>query len=164
MSPVPPEAIDALEAARRCLGTSLVAAYLHGSAVCGGLHPDSDVDIMLVVDRALEAATRRSLLQAFLRISGAPGRDSSRRPLEVTIFTTQVLASASYPPESQFVYGEWLRTAFEAGTVPEPHLDVDHTILLAQALRSSRPLTGPRRTCSSRRSPTRSCAPQSEPP
>lgn len=93
---------------------------------------------MLVVDRALEAATRRSLLQAFLRISGAPGR----RPLEVTIFA-QVLASASYPPESQFVYGEWLRAAFEAGNVPEPHRDADHTILLAQARRASRPLTGP---------------------
>ena len=140
---IPSEAIDALEVARHCLGPSLKAAYLYGSAVAGGLRPDSDVDVMLVVDRPLDLETRLRLLNGLLRISGLPNKNDPRRPLEVVIFNTEDLSNPSYPARSEFLYGEWLRAEFEAGAVPEPQRDADFTMLLAKARQNSQRLTGP---------------------
>ena len=36
-------------------GSDLVGAYLHGSAVLGGLRPTSDVDVLAVCRRASDA-------------------------------------------------------------------------------------------------------------
>ena len=44
--------------ARSALGGSLLGAYLHGSAVTGGLRPDSDLDLLLLTARPLSAAER----------------------------------------------------------------------------------------------------------
>ena len=140
---LPPAAVEAAGAAQDCLGASLVATYLHGSAVTGGLRPDSDVDILLVVDRPVDDAPRRRLLAELMRISGRPNRDDPRRPLEVTVFVTAELAAADYPPRCEFVYGEWLRPDFESGALPEPHANPDFLILIAQARQAAVVLSGP---------------------
>ncbi|HFH3062033.1 TPA: nucleotidyltransferase domain-containing protein, partial [Pseudomonas aeruginosa] len=49
---IPAEAKRALPVIQQSLADSLVAVYLHGSAVAGGLRPKSDVDVLVVIDRA----------------------------------------------------------------------------------------------------------------
>lgn len=48
-----------------------------------------------------------------------------------------------FPPIQQLLYGEWLRTDFEAGRIGPPTANPDLAILLATARRDSRPLLGP---------------------
>src|SRR5690554_3587248 len=59
---VPVEAARVLPIVQRGFGASLLAVYLHGSAVAGGLRPDSDVDILVVVDRPAAPAVRGDLI------------------------------------------------------------------------------------------------------
>jgi len=42
---IPNEAIQALNLIKELLEDQIVGVYLYGSAVSGGLHPNSDVDI-----------------------------------------------------------------------------------------------------------------------
>ena len=50
-----------------------------------------------------------------------------------------------YPPRIDFLYGDWLRAAFERGELEpwEPRADRDLTVLLAMVLRADTPLFGP---------------------
>lgn len=139
----PPETAGILAAARDCFGAALTAAYLHGSAVAGGLQQDSDIDILLVIDRPMRREERRQLLSRLMRISAPPKSTSARRPLEVIVFTAAQLEDLSYPARSEFVYGEWLRNSFASGQVPQPETDPEYTILLAQAWQNAHPLLGP---------------------
>ena len=52
-------------------GGDVLGAYLHGSAVVGGLRPNSDLDILVVLRRPRE---RRALVEALLEVSGARAR------------------------------------------------------------------------------------------
>ncbi len=140
---VPAEALAALSAARDRLGASLVAAWLHGSAVAGGLRPDSDVDVVLVVDPPMSAAARQALLADLMRISGRPGPADPRRPLELVVFDKPDLAVLTYPPRCAFHYGEWLRARFEAGALPRPEANPDFVIVLAQVRQAAVTLAGP---------------------
>lgn len=140
---VPDEAVQAMAVARECLGASLIAAYLHGSAVAGGLRPDSDVDLMLVVDGSIPDQSRPRFLAELMRISGAPDCSDHRRPLELIVFSSADLESRSYPARSELVYGEWLRGAFESGAVPEPGTSPEFTVLIAQARHAAVTLAGP---------------------
>lgn len=140
--PVPAEADRALAVARECLGEVLLAAYLHGSAVADGLKPDSDVDVLLVTDRSLDDAERQGLLAALMTISAPPKSGDPRRPIELIVFTRADLENRSSPARSDFVYGEWLRDAFDKGAVPQPEADPEFTILLAQARQAAVSLFG----------------------
>jgi predicted nucleotidyltransferase len=139
---IPPEAENALKLVKRELADSLVAAYLHGSVVAGGLRPDSDVDLLVVVDRALTHEDRGHLVNELMKISGRVG-DPSRRPIELTIVQMDDLSSSTYPARCELLYGEWLREDFETGTVPEPHRDPEITLMLAQARQEAKTLVGP---------------------
>lgn len=139
----PVEAEQALLAARQCLGDAIVAAYLHGSAVAGGLRPQSDVDLLVVVEPPTTHEMRTRLVSALMKISGDPRKTRNRRPLELIIFRRADLSAALFPARSEFVYGEWLRDEFEAGIVPAPASDPEFTLLLAQARREAKPLIGP---------------------
>lgn len=140
---IPDEAVQAMVVARECLGASLVAAYLYGSAVAGGLRPNSDVDLMLVVDRPIPDQTRPRFLAELMRISGVPDCSDPRRPLELIVFNATDLESISYPVRSEFVYGEWLRSAFESGSVPQPETNPEFTVLIAQTRLAALTLAGP---------------------
>ncbi|MGE5460108.1 MAG: nucleotidyltransferase domain-containing protein, partial [Solirubrobacterales bacterium] len=59
-----------LEALRDGLGPDLVGAYLHGSAVLGGLRPHSDLDVLAVSERQMTRPERASLIARLLAISG----------------------------------------------------------------------------------------------
>src|SRR5262245_49014546 len=59
---MPAEASHALTIVQRCFASSLVAVYLHGSAATGGLRPNSDVDLLVIVDRPTTLAVRERLM------------------------------------------------------------------------------------------------------
>lgn len=134
---------QALWLLRRLLGRILAAVYLHGSAVAGGLRPKSDLDLLAVVERPLAMAARRELVAGLLNISAYPYVKGGLRPLELIIFERAALSGAACPARAEFVYGEWLREAFEAGTVPMPVSDPELTLVLAQAGEEAVPLLGP---------------------
>lgn len=139
----PPEAEQALRVVQQHFASALVAVYLHGSAVAGGLRPDSDVDTLVVIDRPMTPVASKHLVTELMKISGRPGSGSTLRPLELIVFLSSDLTSSSYPARRQFLYGEWLRDTFEAGEAPGPASDPDLTLVLAQARQTAEPLFGP---------------------
>ncbi len=50
---LPAMAGEVLALVRRALGEELIAAYVYGSAVAGGLRPSSDLDILAVTSRPI---------------------------------------------------------------------------------------------------------------
>ncbi|RFA29236.1 hypothetical protein CAI21_10750 [Alkalilimnicola ehrlichii] len=140
---IPSEAEQAQAAVRDLLGDSLVGIYLFGSAVIGGLRVDSDVDLLVATARPLGDEERSNLLSRLLRISGRVGESPAARPLELTVLNVPDVVPWRYPPAAEFVYGEWLRDDFEAGSVPQPVTDPDLTIVLKKVLDHSVPLYGP---------------------
>jgi streptomycin 3"-adenylyltransferase len=129
---------------RDLLGGDLIAAYLFGSAVEGGLKPSSDVDLLVVGRRATTAETRRRLIQRLLPISSRHAAAGPARPIELTIAVQSDIRPWRYPPRLDFQYGDWWRPEFERGelepwTSPNPDL----TILLQKVIQGSRTLVGP---------------------
>lgn len=141
---IPPEADQARLILQRHLTESLVAVYLHGSAVADGLHPHSDVDVLAVINRPLTPEVRRDLTTDLMAVSGRyPSDPQGRRPLEVMVFLRSDLDALPYPAHSEFIYGEWLRQEYEAGGVCEPMSDPELTVVLAQTRQQAIPLSGP---------------------
>lgn len=130
-----------LLAAERLLARDLLGAFLYGSATLGGLRPQSDIDLFLVVSKGLSSPVREAMTNQLLAISGIPGQPG-KRPLEVTIVCRQDLTPWRFPPQCEYLYGEWLRTEIEARSIPQPHRDPDLTILLWQVREHSKPLSG----------------------
>lgn len=64
------------------LAPQALGAYLHGSAVQGGLRPASDIDVLVVAEHSLTDRERRVLTDELLRISGA---GPQTRSLELTV-------------------------------------------------------------------------------
>ncbi|MBL3586611.1 DUF4111 domain-containing protein [Rhodovulum sulfidophilum] len=137
---------SALGILRRRLGDALLAVYLHGSAVSGGLRPQSDIDLLAVVGSGLTESQRNGLLTELLCLSGRhPAVPGGLRGLEVMVFCRSDLARGNYPARAEFVYGEWLREAFEAGESPMPERDPEYSLVLAQARQEAIALCGPPR-------------------
>ena len=62
--------LDALVAlVESTLGEDLVGAYLHGSAVSGGMVRSSDIDLLAVTRRRLPIEQRRRLTSELLSLS-----------------------------------------------------------------------------------------------
>lgn len=122
------------------LGPEVVGAYLHGSAVLGGLRPASDVDVLVVARRSLADGERRALLDGLLGVSGFTG---GLRPVELTVVEQSAVRPWRYPPAGDFLYGEWLREEFEAGGPPRPAAMPDLAIVLTMVLAGDHPLAGP---------------------
>ncbi|WP_018183437.1 aminoglycoside nucleotidyltransferase ANT9 [Kaistia granuli] len=134
----------ATDAIRALLQDSLLGIYLHGSAVAGGLRPQSDIDLLAVIDAPMTAAQSRSLLSTLLQISGPhPAPPGGPRCIEVMVFQSPELVAPDFPARAEFMYGEWLRQAFEAGGLAVPAADPEHTLILAQARGQAIPLIGP---------------------
>jgi streptomycin 3"-adenylyltransferase len=126
------------------LGGDIVGMLMHGSAVEGGLRPDSDLDLLVMVDRPLTGSQRRVLLDGLLRTSRSAADPSLPRHLELTIVVRGDVRPWVYPPRLEFQYGDWWRAAFEAGqdtpwTSPNPDL----AIVLTAARAHGRVLAGP---------------------
>lgn len=141
---VPVEATRTLPILERVLGDSLLAVYLHGSAVAGGLRTNSDVDLIAVVDQPLGVEPRERLVAELMQLSGMyPPPPGGPRPIELIVFQRADLVGSAYPARSEFIYGEWLRAAFETGATAQPSPDPEFTLVLAQARAEARTLLGP---------------------
>ena len=142
---IPAEANKALPCIQQRLADSLLAVYLHGSAVASGLQLHSDIDLLVVVDQPMTAVSRQGLAVDLMRLSGHyPVDPHGRRPLELIVFLHTELAASHYPARCEFIYGEWLRQQYAAGEIPKPACDPELTLLLAQAQQEAISLIGPK--------------------
>lgn len=103
-------AVDALRASLPVADT--LGIYLYGSAVAGGLKPDSDLDLFVVTRRRLTPREKRSAVDGLMPLSGGATRPPAWRPLEVTVAAQGDLRPWRYPPQMELQYGEWLRDQF----------------------------------------------------
>ncbi|MQY10086.1 Streptomycin 3''-adenylyltransferase [Streptomyces sp. RB5] len=124
----------------KVLGRDVIGGYLHGSSVLGGLRPASDVDVLVVSRRSMEERERRALRDGLLRVSGSRNK---ARPVELTVVVRSEVRPWRFPPSGDFLYGEWLRDAYEAGTVPQPEPMPDLALLITMVLSGDHPLCGP---------------------
>jgi streptomycin 3"-adenylyltransferase len=122
----------------RTLDDTPLGICLHGSAVLAGLRPHSDIDVLVVVRRSLTQDERRALVGELMRVSGVPGT----RPVELVVVQGDV-RPWRYPPVCDFLYGEWLRDAYERGVLPEPESSPDLAPLLTMTLAGDTALHGP---------------------
>jgi streptomycin 3"-adenylyltransferase len=101
------------------------------------------VDLLVVIEQPMTDAMRESLLAALMRISGRhPATLIDPRCIELMVFLRSDLSASAYPARGEFIYGEWLRDAFEAGERPKPVLDPELNLVLAQARQEARALLG----------------------
>lgn len=125
-------------------GQDAVGAYLHGSAVLGGLRSDSDIDVLVVSKRPTTPEEKRVLIERLLGMSGSGDPSGNARPIELTVVVESDIRPWRYPPRFDFQYGDWLRARFERGeltpwTTPNPDL----APIIAMVMSGNRPLFGP---------------------
>ena len=139
------EQVDAvLQVLDAVLGPDLVAAYLFGSAVGGGLRPHSDIDLFAVSSRRLSEAAKRQLVAGLRPVSWRTLRPRDWRPVELTVVALADVQPWRNPPRTDFQHGEWLRGQFDAGDL-EPYEpdNPDLAVLIAQLRQSHVVLRGP---------------------
>lgn len=139
----PSQRDDVLALVDAVLGEDVVGVYLHGSAVLGGLRPTSDLDLLVVARRPLPDDRRRALTDGLLAVSGRRRRRPDDRPVELIVVTASDLRPWRYPPVMDYLYGEWLRDEYLAGTLPARGPKPDLVTLLTMARAADRPLRGP---------------------
>jgi predicted nucleotidyltransferase len=128
---------------RSVLGDALVGAYLHGSAVLGGLRPTSDLDVLALVDRPTTGEERSAIVRELLQISGRNATRGPARPVELTLVQHSQLRPWHPAPIVELVYGEWLRVPLERGEIPEPAPMSDLAPEVTLVLAGNRALFGP---------------------
>ena len=128
------------------LGTGLLGMYLHGSAVLGGLRPDSDINVLVVSTRRTTADEKRRLIELILAVSGAKSSTAPGRPIELDIVVATEIRPWRYPPTFDFHYSELWRERFEGGDLePWPSgTNPDLASAITMVLLGDRPLVGPR--------------------
>jgi len=147
---VTPEDEDQLQrvisVVKEVLGDTTLGAYLFGSAVLGGeLRPDSDLDVLAVLQRCTSREEKAALVAALLAISGRQTETGRWRRVELTLVVQSDVRPWRYPPMMDFQYGDWLRGEFESGNVePWPtRVNPDLATLIAMVILANRPLLGP---------------------
>jgi predicted nucleotidyltransferase len=102
---------------RSVLRADLVGAYLHGSAVLGGLKPRSDLDVVGVSTRRTSADEKRSLIELLLALSAPGGSIGPPRPIELDVVVQSEIRPWRYPPAFEFHFSELWRKEFERGEI-----------------------------------------------
>ncbi|MFN3350836.1 aminoglycoside adenylyltransferase family protein [Pseudorhodoplanes sp.] len=129
---------------RDTLGDAALAVYLYGSAVAGGLRPNSDIDVLTISSRSLSGDERATIIRRLMPISGWHADGGPGRPIELSVVARPSLMPWRYPPSIELQYGEWMREELKRGELPKwPHPDPDVTILVETARRAAVPLLGP---------------------
>jgi streptomycin 3"-adenylyltransferase len=134
---------QALEVIERHLASMLLAVHLYGSALDGGLRPQSDIDLLVTVSARPAETVRQALLLDLLKVSAPPGRSATLRALEVTLVVYSDIVPWRYPPRRELQFGEWLRQDILADIIAPAVSDVDLAILLTKARQNSAALAGP---------------------
>lgn len=121
----------------------VLGLYLYGSAAVSGLRPNSDIDLLMITERSLTVDEREGLVEFLFQFSGRRASVTPGRPLELTSAVRDDLVPWSYPPRCDFLYGEWLRTEFADGRLPQPHVAPDLAVLLTTLQQHALVLRGP---------------------
>lgn len=113
---------------------AILGIYLYGSALAGGVRPDSDLDLAVVTSRRLSVREREALIDAVRPLSRRSLRPAGWRPLEVTVMALPDVKPWRYPPHVDLQYGEWLTDdelgeRARAGAVASPDLVVAMTMM-----------------------------------
>jgi streptomycin 3"-adenylyltransferase len=132
-----------LAAVTETLGDRMLGAIVHGSATSGGLRPQSDLDLLVIVPAALDRDLRATLVDRLLDVSGSRARLGPGRPAEVTVVVHGDIDPWRFPPVTFVQYGEWLRDEAEAGTLAGPHPDPDLAVVLTAARDAGIAVVGP---------------------
>ena len=135
----------ALALVRAVFDSDAVGAYLFGSAVLGGLRPESDLDVLVVSKRRTTRAEKQRLVHGLLAASGRRTPHGIWRRIELTIVVEGDIKPWCYPPSFDFQYGDWLRSKFESGNVePWPTtVNPDLATLITMVVLANTPLLGP---------------------
>ncbi len=130
---------------RAVLDSDTVAVYLFGSAVLGGLRPESDLDMLVVSKRRTTRPEKQRLVHGLLAASGHKTPQGMWRRIELTIVVELDVKPWRYPPSFDFQYGDWLRSEFESGNVePWPTtVNPDLALLITMVMLANTPLLGP---------------------
>lgn len=129
---------------REVLGADALGAYLHGSTALDQLKPRSDLDVLAVSRRPTTSEEKRALIDRLLRMSGRGDPSGEARPIELTIVVESEIRPWRYPPRLDFLYGDWLRPAFERGDLTPwetPNPDLAPVITMIRS--ANRALFGP---------------------
>ncbi len=134
---------ESLEVLKSILGSDLLAVYLFGSAVVGGLQKYSDIDLFVVINRETSLEEKTKLVTHLLQTSGIYMK-CSRAPIEMTLVKKAAINPWQYPPHFDFQYGEWLRESFEKGIIKpwETQEMPDLAVVVTQVLLKSETLWG----------------------
>lgn len=120
----------------------ILAMALVGSSVQGGLRPDSDLDLLLVTRRSLSRPERRLVVDHLLTVSGSHATIAPGRPIELSVLTLADVSPWRYPAVCDFQYGEWLRSDYLAGRLPEPREDSNLPVMITSARQHALQLRG----------------------
>lgn len=134
---------DSLEVLKIILGSDLLGVYLYGSSLVGGLQKYSDIDLLIVTNRATTSQEKAKLIANVLQISGIYMK-SSKLPIEMTLVEKRMINPWKYPPHFDFQYGDWLRESFEKGIIEpwENYVMPDLAVIITQVLLKSEILWG----------------------
>jgi predicted nucleotidyltransferase len=134
-----------LAALRDVLDHELIGAYLHGSAVLGGLRALSDIDVLAVSARQMTGHEKKRMVAHLLAILGTYPSAMPPRPVELTIVVWSQIRPWQYPPRMDFQYGEWWRDRFQRGELePWPSsTNPDLALLITMSLLAGATLAGP---------------------
>nr|CCF70748.1 aminoglycoside adenylyltransferase [bacterium AK-MB29] len=125
----------------RHLAATLDTIHLFGSAIDGGLKPDSDIDLLVTVSAAPNDSLRQALMLDLLKVSSPPGDGGTWRPLELTVVARSEVVPWRYPARRELQFGEWLaRHLSERSSLPSGSRSA---ILLTKARQHSLALLGP---------------------
>lgn len=134
---------DSVELLKTVLGADLLAVYLYGSYLVGGLQKYSDIDLFAVTNRATTVAEKAKLIAQLLHISGIYMK-SSKLPIDITLVEKRMINPWQFPPHFDFQYGDWLRETFAKGIIePRENSEMpDLAIIVTQVLLKSETLWG----------------------
>ena len=92
---------------RSALGERVLGVYVHGSLALGSFSPArSDLDVLAVVDEALDTDAKLLVADLLLRVSCAP------YPIELHVLTRAQLRTWRHPSPFELHYGEGHREGF----------------------------------------------------
>jgi predicted nucleotidyltransferase len=130
---------------RSILGPSIVGMYEHGSAVLGGLRPDSDIDVLVVESSETTSEQKRALVDLLLNVSVPPGPHATGRPIELDLVIDSEIRPWRYPPRFEFHYSELLRDRFETGDLEPWAITTNRDLasIITMVLLGDEPLLGP---------------------